>query len=243
MDAPVALVTGGGRRLGRRIVIALAENGFDLAINYNRSRIDAMATLRAVKGTGREGFLVRADVRKRRQVRQMVQLILDRFGRIDLLVNNAAIFHPPTDLFKISDRLWNDVLSTNLYGSFICAQEVSKHMTKRKSGKIINIASVGGLSAWSGHIPYCVSKAGLIMLTRTLARALGPDITVNAIAPGTIIIPKEENIKSHHPSVERIPLKKYGQPSDIVEAVLYLARSASYVTGQVIAVDGGATVF
>ncbi|KAB2881431.1 SDR family oxidoreductase [bacterium] len=242
MENQIALITGSGRRLGRRIAIALAEYGFDIVINYNQSKSSALKTVRDIRKLGRRCIAVKADVTKITHVRRLMKETVKTFGKLDVLVNNAAIFPPPIELKRINETLWDTVIDTNLKSSFLCAQEASTYMIKRKSGKIINIASLGAYHTWPKHIPYCVSKAGIVMLTKVLAKALAPHITVNAVAPGTIIIPNEESSDIIHPSIEKIPLKKYGMPSDITDMVVFLALSSKYITGQVIKVDGGATI-
>lgn len=242
MDSQIALITGSGRRLGRRIAIALAEKGFDIIIHYNRSKAEAIKAEKEIKKMGRRCICIKADITNTVHVRRMMKKAINVFGKIDLLVNNAAVFPPPFALADVSEYIWDTVMDTNLKSSFICAQEASSYMLKQKSGKIINIASLGAFQAWPKHIPYCVSKAGVVMLTKVLAKALAPNITVNAIAPGTIIIPNEESGEIAHPPVEKIPLRKYGKPSDITDAVVFLAVSSNYITGQVIQVDGGVTI-
>ena len=238
---PVAIVTGSGRRLGRQIVLALAENGFAVVVNYNESRAAAEQTVKTITANGGNAFAVRADVSDRAAVNRMIKRTLAKYGRIDLLVNNAAVFVDAT-LDKITDELWDTTLNINLKSVLLCSQAVTPFMLKRKAGKIINIASLGGIQAWAQHIPYSVSKAGVIMLTRCLARSLAPHVTVNAIAPGTIIIEDEEDPSLRHLPSAKIPLKKFGTPSDITSLVLYLATTASYITGQIILVDGGRSI-
>lgn len=165
---------------------------------------------------------------------------VNHFGRLDLLVNNAAIFPPPKKFIDISDELWNNVISTNLTGQFYCARAAGKIMGQR-GGKIINFASLGGLQVWQDYIAYNVAKAGVIMLTKALSKALAPKVTVNAIAPGTILIPGEESGNVRHVEEIKIPLKRYGSAKDIIGALLYLAH-ADYVTGQILVVDGGRAV-
>lgn len=237
----VAIVTGAGRRLGRHIALALGEHGYTVVVNYHESREGAREVVKAVKDAGGQATAIRADVSRRSDVERLVGSTLSEFGRIDLLVNNAAIF-VESSLEKISDSLWDRTLGINLKGTFLCSQAVSTHMARQKGGgKIINIASLGGLQAWRDHIPYSVSKAGVIMLTRCLAKALAPRIAVNAIAPGTIIM-EDEGPEIKHIPKGKILMKRYGDPSDIVGAVLYLATVARYVTGQVFVVDGGRSV-
>lgn len=242
MENQIAVVTGSGRRLGRRIAIALAEHGFDVVINYNRSKVDALKTIKDIKKKGRRSIAIRADVTKSIQVQRFIKETIKQFGKIDVLVNNAAIFPSASEVPNVRESLWDAVMDANLKSSFLCAQEVAAHMIKQKSGRIINIASLGAFQAWPKHIPYCVSKAGVVMLTKTLAKALAPHITVNAVAPGTIIIPNEETSDIIHPSIEKIPLRKYGMPSDITNMIVFLSTTSNYITGQVIRVDGGATL-
>ncbi len=241
MDRQVALITGSGRRLGRQIALALAENGYDIIINYYHSGTEARKTEREIKRTGRRCLLIKADITKRDQVLRMMKQTIKTFGKIDVLVNNAGIFVPPTGLTDLTEDVWDRVIDTNLKGTFLCAQAAGEHMLKRRSGKIINIASLGAFKAWANHIPYCVSKAGVVMLTQALAKALAPFVTVNAVAPGTIIIPREKE-ETILPDAEKIPLKKYGKPEDITDVVVFLANASDYMTGQVIRVDGGVTI-
>ncbi|MBX7150298.1 SDR family oxidoreductase [bacterium] len=239
---PVALVTGSGRRLGRKIAVALAKNGFDIVINYNSADSGAKKAVDEIHSLGRKCICIKADVSKKLQVQKMFRSLYTKFGRLDLLVNNAAIFPKAFVLEKTPEEVWDQVIDINLKGTFLCAQEAAKIMLKQKSGHIINLASLGGYLAWTQHIPYNVSKAGVIMLTKSMAKALAPDIRVNAVAPGTIIIPNEETGIDHQPSIERIPLKKYGKPSDITDMIIFLAHSSDYITGQVFSIDGGVTV-
>lgn len=236
----VALITGGGRRLGRRAALALAEDGWDIVINYSHSAREATVTKKEIAKLDIEAIAIRADIRYSKQVDRMFMAAVKHFGRLDLLVNNAAIFPPPAKFAEISDSMWENVISTNLTGQFYCARAAAKIMAQH-GGKIVNFASLGGLQAWPHHISYSVAKAGVIMLTKSLSKALAPKITVNAIAPGTILIPGEESESIRHIEEEKIPLKRYGRADDITAAIIYLAH-ADYVTGQVIAVNGGRAV-
>lgn len=239
---PIALVTGSGRRLGRRIAVALASAGYDVVIHYRESTAGAKETARLVREQGRESLICRADIRRSRDVARMFERLMRKFGRLDLLVNNAAILPRPTAVADLAESDWRNILDTNLTGSFFCAQQAAKIMLRQESGQIINLASIGALQSWKMFLSYNVSKAGIVMMTRAMARALAPYVTVNAIAPGTIIIPGEETGRTHQPPVDRIALKKYGKPDDVVHAVLFLALQADYVTGQVLAVDGGLSI-
>jgi len=238
---PVALVTGSGRRLGKQIALALARSGFDVVVNYHRSKEQAERTVTEVQQLGVRCIAVQADVSQVSEVREMVRTALDTFGQIDVLVNNAGVFLT-VKFDEITEEIWDRILDVNLKGEFLCSQAVAEVMLKRGKGRIINMASLGGLRAWTTHIPYCVSKAGVIMLTKCLAKALAPHITVNAIAPGTIIIAGDESGEIEHIAVEKIPLQRYGTASDVADVVVYLATAAEYITGQVFVVDGGRSI-
>lgn len=240
-NRPVALVTGAGRRLGRQIAYALAEKGFDLVINYNASREGALEAVEYIRDKGCTAIAVKADVSNRSQVQSMVKKAIQNFKKIDLLINNASVFIE-SPLAKTTDKAWNTTLDINLKGTFLCSQIVSKVMLKARGGRIINIASLGGLQAWKNHLPYSISKAGIIMLTKCLAKTLAPTIMVNAIAPGTISIPNEEGPFLKHVAPAKIPLRRYGKPSDITNLVIYLATTSNYITGQTIVVDGGRSI-
>ncbi len=236
----VALITGGARRLGRKSALALAEDGWDIVINHSRSTKEAACTVKEIARLDIEAISIKADIGDSHQVERMFQQAVDHFGRLDLLVNNAAIFPSPKKFTDISDKLWDDVISINLTGQFYCARAAARIMAQH-GGKIINFASLGGLQVWQEHIAYNVAKAGVIMLTKALSRALAPKIKVNAIAPGTIIIPGEEESNIQHIDESKIPLKGYGRAEDITNALLYLAH-AEYVTGQILVVDGGRSI-
>jgi len=237
----VALVTGGGRRLGKQICLALAREGFDVGVNYHESAAGARSVVETIKSYGRHSAPFKADVSKSSQVDRMIQGVLDAFGRIDVLVNNAAVFiYSPAR--QTTETNWDTTISINLKGVFLCSKGVIPQMLKQKRGRIINIASLGGKQSWTEHMPYSVAKSGVIMLTQIMAKALAPNVMVNAIAPGTILIPGEESRSIKHISPKNIPMKKYGAPSDITDMVVYLATRASYITGQTFSIDGGRSI-
>lgn len=240
-DAPVALVTGAGKRLGRQIALALGGVGFNVIVNYRRSRTGAAATAEEIRAFGVQSVALRADVSVEAEVKAMVKQVITRFGRIDVLVNSSAIFRKAT-LETTTDKIWEEALGTNLKGTFHCCRAVAPHMRRQGGGRIVNIASLGGLQAWKEHLPYSLSKAGVVMLTKILARELAPNIHVNAIAPGTIIMPGEEPPGLRHVPARKIPLQRYGKASDIADIVVFLATKSDYITGQIIAVDGGRSV-
>jgi len=237
----VALVTGAGRRIGRVIALALARAGADVVVNYNRSRAEALKTVREINALGVRGVAIRADISKPAQVRAMFRGVEKQFRRLDLLVNNAGIFFP-AKWDKLTEEDWDRILGVNLKGPFFCAQAAARIMQRQKRGRIINISSLGGLEAWPSYMHYCASKAGVIMLTRCLAKALAPHVLVNSVAPGSILFPDERSGPWSENVIRTTPLRKAGRPEDIAEMVLYLATRADFITGQVFAVDGGKSI-
>ena len=234
LSGRVALVTGAGKRIGRSIALALAREGASVAVNYNRTVAGAEKTLAEIAAMGCRGIALQGDVTRRADVQRMFAAVDSQFGRLDILVNNAgAFFHVPFE--QLTDNDWDGILATNLKSQFLCAQAAVPMLKRDGGGRIINLASLGGLLAWPGYTHYCVSKAGSIMLTRCLARALAPEILVNAVAPGTIQFDGEPPDEDY---IRRVPLLRTGTGDDIANAVLFLA-SAEFITGQVIVVDGG----
>lgn len=240
-EKPVAIVTGAGKRLGRQIALALGRNSYRVIVNYHDSASGASETVSRVLKEGGEARAIRADITKKKDVLRLVRRTIQIFGRVDLLVNNSALFLE-SPLGRTTEAVWDATIDVNLKGTFLCSQAVAPEMLKREGGRIINIASLGGIQAWSRHLPYSVSKAGVIMLTRILARTLAPNVQVNAIAPGTILMGEEEDPSQEHVPVSTIPLRRYGKPSDVTDLVIFLASKASYMTGQVFVVDGGRSI-
>jgi len=237
----VAIVTGAGRRLGKSIAIELGKNAFDVVINYLSSEKGAQSGVKAIKEGGGRAIAIRADISKKADVSRLIRKTLAEFGRIDLLVNNSAVFIE-SPLSKTTEEIWDQTIDVNLKGTFLCSQAVAPYMLNQGSGKIINIASLGGIQAWKEHVPYSVSKAGVIMLTKLLGKALGPTIAVNAIAPGTIIFEDDEPPGIKHIPQNKIILNKYGRSSDITDMLIFLAKTAKYITGQVFVIDGGRSI-
>jgi len=234
LEGQVALVTGAARRIGRSIALRLAADGADVAINYATSKKEAAEVVREIEAFGRRAIAVQADVSKRREVDRLFAAVGRKFKRVDILVNNAGIFFE-AKFERLTDEQWDRMLDTNLRSQFLCSQRAAALMRKQGRGRIINVASLGGLLAWPKYMHYCVSKAGSIMLTRCLARALAPEILVNAIAPGTIQFPGEPPDEDY---IGRVPLHRTGTADEIAEAAAYLS-TAEFITGQVLVVDGG----
>lgn len=234
LQGQVALVTGAARRIGRAIALELARNGADVVVNYAHSEADARGTVAEISALGRRSMAVQADVSRRKDVERMFAAVVREFGRLDTLVNNAGVFFSAR-FEELTDEQWDRILDGNLKSQFLCAQAAAPIMKKQGSGRIVNISSLGGLLAWPAYTHYCVSKAGSIMLTRCLARALAPEIVVNSVAPGTIQFPGEPPDEDY---VRRVPLHRMGSGDEIAAAVLFLA-TAEFITGQVLVVDGG----
>ena len=236
LSGKVALVTGAAKRIGRSVVLRLASEGADVIVNYRGSESEAEEAVAQISAMGRRAVAIRADVAKRAEVLAMFAAIEKEFGRLDILVNNVGMFFP-AKFDELTEEQWDTILDTNLKSQFLCSQAAAPMLRRSGRGRIINFASLGGILAWPAYTHYCVSKAGVIMLTRCLARALAPEITVNAIAPGTISFPQDAPGIAED-FIRRAPLHRTGTPQDIDDAVLFLAQSA-FITGQVIVVDGG----
>jgi len=233
-EGQVALVTGGAKRIGRSIALRLAKDGADVAINYMSSKPEADALAAEIESMGRRALAVEGDVSQHGDVQKVFGTIEAKFGRLDILVNNAGVFFA-AQFEELTEEQWDHILNANLKSQFLCAQAAAPIMKRQGRGRIINLSSLGGFLPWPAYTHYCVSKAGVIMLTRCLARALAPKILVNSVAPGTIQFPGEEPDEDY---IHRAPLERTGTGEDIAGAVAYLA-STDFVTGQVIIVDGG----
>jgi len=230
----VALVTGAAKRIGRSIALRLAREGADVVVNYATSKSEAENVAAEIAAMGQRAFVCQADVSRRADVERMFAAIDKQFGRLDILVNNAGMFFA-AKFEELTDEQWDRIMNTNLKSQFLCAQAAAPLMKRGGRGRIINLSSLGGLLPWPAYTHYCVSKAGVIMLTKCLARALGPQILVNSVAPGTIQFPGEPPDEDY---IKRVPLHRTGTGDDISDAVIYFATS-DFITGQILAVDGG----
>lgn len=234
-----ALITGGGTGIGREIGLSFAREGADIAVNYSRSEKEAIETVQTIRGLGVKALSIKADVSQDVQVREMVDKVMREFGRLDILVNSAGTttFVPAADLEGLTEELWDKALAINLKGTFFCCRAAASAM--KKGGNIINISSIAGTTGIGSSMAYSASKAGVICLTKSLARTLAPEIQVNTIAPGFVdtrwTADWPEFRKMHE---EATPMKRVATPEDIAEAALFLVHS-DFVTGQIIVVDGG----
>jgi len=237
----VALITGGGTGIGREIALSFAREGAGVAVNYSRSEKEAMGTAQEIQNLGVTALAIKADVSQDAQVRGMMDKVMEEFGRLDVLVNSAGTttFVDAADLEGLTEDMWDRTLAVNLKGTFFCCRAAVPAMKGNDGGSIINISSIAGTTGIGSSMAYCASKAGVICLTKSLARTLAPEIRVNTIAPGFVdsrwTADWPEFRKMHE---EATPMKRVAVPGDIAEAALFLVHS-DFVTGQVIIVDGG----
>lgn len=238
----VAFITGAAKGIGREIALTLAEDGFDIALNYRSNNPDLETLEKEIKAKNVDCFLVQGDVSDFDGAEQMVKSVIDKYGRIDVLVNNAGITKDGL-LLRMDKEDFNKVIEINLIGTFNMSKAVASYMIKQKSGRIISLSSVVGISGNAGQCNYAASKAGIIGFTKSLAKELGGrNILVNAIAPGYIQTSMTEVLKDEIKDeiAKNIPLKRLGEPKDVAKLVKFLAGDdSSYITGQVIHVDGG----
>ena len=233
----VALVTGAGRRVGAAIARGLIERGMDVALHHHASADGAaeVAAFAAARGRRAESFS--ADLRDASAARALPGQVAQRFGRLDVLVNSAAVMvREPVD--QVTPESWDATMDLNLRAAFFTSQGALPHLRAAK-GKIVNLADIAGFEPWPEYVVHCVSKAGVVMLTKALARSCAPDVPVNAVAPGAVLLPEEWNEATRRHFAETTPLKRLGDPDDVVRAVLYLLEGGDYVTGEVLVVDGG----
>jgi pteridine reductase len=232
----VALVTGGAHRLGRAIALALGQAGANVVIHYHHSPDQAEKVLRELEALGVGAVATAGDLAQVAEAERVVDDALERWGRLNLLVNNAGIWGS-TPVGTVTEARWDELLDLNLRGAFFTAQRATPALRSSR-GAIVNIADVGALRPWRNHTPYLVSKGGVITLTEALAKDLAPDVRVNAVAPGAVLLPDDWTPEQAERAARSVPLQRLGRPEDVAEAVIYLAR-AEYVTGVVLPVDGG----
>lgn len=242
LTGKIAVVTGASRGIGKEIALTLAQKGATVIVNYNGSATKAEETVEQIKEAGGKGEAVQCNVSDFDKSAEFMAYVIKQYGRVDILVNNAGITRDNL-LMKMSEEDFDAVLNTNLKGAFNCIKHISRQMLKQKSGRIINVSSVSGVMGNAGQANYCASKAGLIGLTKSVARELASrGITSNAVAPGFIDTEMtqvlSEAVKAA--ATEQIPMKHFGSTKDIANTVAFLASDeAGYITGQVICIDGG----
>lgn len=244
------LITGGARRLGRASALALAQAGADIAITFRNSAQDAQQAVVEISSLGVRAFALQCDITDEASVKSMMKEVGRELGRIDVLVNNAANYET-AEFEKLTVRQWDAIFASNTRGPFLVSREALKWMRRKRPSqprgtkssrvetKIINMGSLGGLRPWPTHAHYCSSKAALHMLTKVMAKALAPEIAVNAIAPGMIDLGEKAAATFMRRMAKQTPMKRNGRGDEIAAAVLFFATAPQFITGQILAVDGG----
>jgi pteridine reductase len=233
----VALVTGAGRRLGRAMAGALADRGMTLAIHFHASAEGAEELQDEINRAGGQAVCFSADLTDAHAARALPEQVVQRLGRLDVLVNSAAVMHR-LRLEDTTPEQWDSIVDLNLRSVFFCAQGAASALRAAR-GKMINMADLAGLEPWPGFAAHSVSKAGVVMLTKVLALSLAPEVTVNAIAPGAVLVPEDYSTEERDRLARSTPLRRLGNPSDVISALLYLLEGGDFVTGEVLVVDGG----
>jgi len=239
LEGRTALVTGASKRVGREIALGLARHGANVVVHYNTSAADARNAVREIRTLGVDSIAVKANQASAREVRAAVGKAVKHFGDIHVLVTSAAVYKK-TPFDTLTEKDWDLHIDANLKGPFLFALEVGRRMKARNiDGKIITFADWAAIRPYANYLPYCVSKAGVICLTKSLAKALGPKVQVNAIAPGPVLLPPDLTEREKQAVVEATIVKRIGSPRDIVNSVLFLIEGSDFITGHTLLVDGG----
>jgi NAD(P)-dependent dehydrogenase (short-subunit alcohol dehydrogenase family) len=237
LSGKTMLVTGAAKRLGRAIALAASENGANVAITYRNSAREARSMVAELAKHGVEALAVRCDVTDERSVREMVKEVVKELRSLDVLVNNAANYET-VEFEKITVAQWDAIFASNTRGPFLVSREALPYLRKSR-GRIVNMGSLGGLRPWATHAHYCSSKAAVHMLTKVMAKALAPEIAVNAVAPGMIDLREKSAAAFMRKMAKQTPMQRSGSAADIAAAVIFFATAPKFITGQVLAVDGG----
>ena len=237
LSGRTVLVTGAAKRLGRAIALAAADEGADVAITYRTSAREARAVVGELARRGVEALAVRCDVTDERNVREMVREVAATLGGIDVLVNNAANYET-AEFSRLTVAQWDAIFAANTRGPFLVSREALPYLRKRR-GRIVNMGSLGGLRPWASHAHYCSSKAAVHMLTKVMAKALAPQIAVNAVAPGMIDLGEKSAAAFMRRMAKQTPMRRNGTSAEIAAAVMFFATAPHFITGQIVAVDGG----
>lgn len=231
-----ALVTGAGRRIGRAIAVALGARGMHVAVHYSSSEAGARETAAEIGRAGGHAACLHADLSQPDAPAALVEQVVKSFGQLDVLINSAAVMLR-TPIGDVSTATWDEMFAINLRAPFFAAQAAAPHLARRK-GSIVNLADLAAFETWPAYVPHGMTKAGIVQMTRALARALAPDVRVNAVAPGTVLLPESWSEETAQRLASSTPLRRLGSPQDVTRAVLFLLDS-DYITGETIVVDGG----
>ena len=238
LDGRVALVTGAARRLGRAIAEGLAARGARVAVHYGRSADEAAAVVAGIRAAGGDAAAFAADLAVTAEVERLADTVSAQLGQVDVLVNSASVFYrTPIDTVGVDE--WQENLAVNLTAPYVLSLRLGRAMRARGAGKIVNIGDADAERPYRDYVPYAVSKAGLVALTRGLAKALAPEVQVNCVAPGPILMPAGSDEEERARILARTPLRRFGDPDDIVAAVLFLVEQGDFITGATLPVDGG----
>ena len=237
----VALVTGGAKRVGRAIALELARAGFDIAVHCNTSTAEAEECCTQIRDTGRRATVVRADLAQMNSPDDLIDQTVQSLGRLDVLINNAAIFEKDPD-GPFDSAHWNRMMTVNTLAPAALIEAAAPHLQRDGRGKVVNICDISADRPWPDYAAYCASKAALVNLTRSFARRLAPEIQVNGVSPGIAVFPDHYDAATRDRLIRRVPLRRAGRPEDIAQAVRFLVTSGDYITGQIISVDGGRSI-
>lgn len=237
LSGKAALITGAAKRLGRASALALAQAGADVAITFRTSPREAAQNVRELSRFGVRAVAIKCDVTEEASVRTALEQVMNEFGRLDILVNNAANYET-AEFESLTIKQWDAIFASNARGPFLVSRYALKHLRKSR-GKIINMGSLGGLRPWSTHAHYCSSKAAVHMLTKVMAKALAPEIAVNCVAPGMIDLGEKSAAAFMRQMAKQTPMRRNGTGEEIAAAVLFFATAPHFITGQILAVDGG----
>lgn len=238
----VALVTGSAKRIGRAVAEALAARGAHQAVHYLSSKAEAAKAVEAFRAMGVEAEAFRADMGQVKEVEALADEVLERFGRVDVLVNSASVFFP-SPLGEVTDLQWDALFNTNLKGPFFLAQRLGLAMKEAGGGLIINIGDWAGERPYTNYLPYCLTKAGIIAMTKGLARSLAPEVRVNCINPGPVMLPDDLSESEREEVLRKTPLRRTGSASDVANAVVFLCEGTDFMTGAFMTIDGGRTIW
>lgn len=237
LSGRVALVTGAGRRLGRSLARALAGRGMTVALHYHESAEGAEALKNEIVKSGGRAACFEADLTDAFAARALPARVVEELGGLDVLVNSAAVMHR-LGMEETTPAQWDEIHNLNLRSVFFCIQGAAPALRSAR-GKVVNLADLAGLEPWPGYVAHSISKAGVVMLTQVLARSLAPEVTVNAIAPGAVLVPDDYDADQRERLARATPLRRLGTPADVISALLYLLEGGDFVTGEVLVVDGG----
>jgi pteridine reductase len=241
LEGTVALITGGARRVGRAIALELASAGCDVALHYRKSQDEASVVAEQITRRGRRCETLAADLERAEAPERLIEAAVRSLGRLDILVNNASLFEPmPLQAFSAGE--WERTMRVNLTAPAALCHHARAYLKAGAGGKIVNLCDASADRPWSSHVAYAASKSGLIALTRALAKGLAPEIQVNGVSPGIAIFPEDYDEPTRQALIDRVPLRRAGEPEDIARAVRFLVAEGDYITGQILAVDGGRNV-